>query len=222
MSDSEGIRAHWWRRGEIVWGLVTLGVFVGLVVWVFVDKHYRDRCGAHQVFASTDVQAISMLAHHHLDQGAELPPTILAYFDDPAWDTSNGLATTRRPCGRFDADEVRIGRYSMADVLARRVRQQTIIDEAIATIGDEDTWESHRTLGFLRDEDAWKSQREVVVFWMTYHHDWGGESLFLCFADGGIEWARLDELKAHLDASDAIAAEIGVDPAPAELRAWCR
>lgn len=128
-----------------------------------------------------------------------------------------------KPCNKFDTDEVRVGAYSLADVLDRRVRQPTIIDEAIATIGDQDTWEVHRTMGFLRDEDAWQSQIDVIVFWMTYFPDRGGDQMLLCYASGYVDWViRLDELREKLDASDAIAARLGIDPAPPELRAWCR
>ncbi len=221
-AEKEARRARWWRRGGIVWGIGALGVVVGLVVWVFVDKHYRDRCGAHQIIALWEVRAISKLAHYYLDNDMPLPPTILAYFDDPNWDTSNGLRTTRKPCGRFDADEIRLGRYSMADVLARRVRQADIVQEAIDTIGDKDTWESYRTMGFLRDERGWTHGGYLVVFWMHYQHDYGRDGIHLCFAGDWAEYVPLRDLKGYLDASDAIAAEIGIDPAPAELRAWCK
>lgn len=197
-------------------------VLFGLVAWVLIAKHYRERCGAHQVIAMSEVRAISMLAHYYLDEGEQLPPTILAYFDDPQWDTSQGLRVTQKPCGLFDAEEIRIGRYSMADVLARRVRQSKVIQEAINTLGDTDTWESYRTMGFLRDERAWTHGGDLIVFWMLYQHDGGGDAIHLCFAGDRVAYVLLRDLKEHLDTSDALAARLGIDPAPAELRSWCR
>ena len=81
-------------------------------------------------------------------------------------------------------------------------------------------------LGYLRDESAWQSNDPaLIVFWMVYpKKERAGATVFLGYAGATpaehVFWN--EDLTPYLDASDAIAARLGIDPAPPELRAWCR
>lgn len=79
MTDqAQEVRVPFWKSPTWVSGIVVSVVIIGLVIAVFVSKYYRERCGAHGVIATSDIRGISMLAHYHLNQGDQLPPTILA------------------------------------------------------------------------------------------------------------------------------------------------
>ncbi len=216
--------AGWARRlGGIGAVGVVLGIIViGLRVWTVSAEDRRFQFMTHQVKAKVHAREISRLAVDDIYADVALPSTVLAYFDDPRWDISGGIEMFNHAFNDLDTDEIRVGPHSLTDVIKRRVTRAELLGAVVGSTERAGAWEAFRSMGFCHDPRAWTSHREVITFWIAQPSDPGRDAVILCLADYSVWWVGVDELRSRVDASDAIAAELGMDTAPAELRAWCR
>ncbi|MCA9305290.1 MAG: hypothetical protein R3B46_04855 [Phycisphaerales bacterium] len=210
--------------------LVLTAIAVGSVLGIGLARkaYLRARCGAYSLSMRTVVESLRDTGLSRFNQDGTLPPTVLALIADPDFDRSGTARAFDRWCGDFDTREIRVGSMTLRDVLRGHVTLDEVVQSGTTANSGLQGWEAFTTGGYLIDERAWSSKDpDLIVVWMVYEGTENNTSIYMGttgvhYGYASVKWAKPDSLSEALDLNDDIAARLGVDPAPPELRAWCR
>lgn len=217
---------HGFRR--IVPVLIAFAIGGGLGLGVVRQAYLRARCGAYSLSMRTVVESLRDVGLSRFNQEGTLPPTVLALFADPGFDRSGTERAFDRWCSDFDAQEFRVGSMTLRDVLKGHATHEEVLRAGVMANSGLQGWESFATGGYLIDERAWSSgDPDLIVVWMVYIGTENNISIYMGtpvanYGYSSVKWAEPSRLRETLDLNDAIAARLGIDPAPPELRAWCK
>lgn len=205
-------RARWRTAGIVLLILAIPVLIIGRTAYL------RARCGAYMIMEMGTLRGV--MTQHFEEVFADdttFRPLVVRLTEQ-----EQPLPMFDPICGKHRAKDIRIGRYTMSDLLKGRITTAQATDEVRSVLGDDPDWESYEAMGMCHDSKAWTPDVTMIVAWIVDVSDPEYPYILVGFSDNHAEAFKPSTLNEYLDLNDRNAARLGVDPAPPELRAWCR
>ena len=202
-----------WMPAIFAWGV---GLFLGIVI--AGPALERARCGAYMIMEIATLRSVTTQHFEEVFAGdTTFRPLVVRLTEQ-----KQPLPMFDPQCGKHRAKDIRIGQYTMSDLLKGRITTAQATDEVRSVLGDDPDWESYEAMGMCHDSKAWTPDVTMIVAWIVDVSDPEYPYILVGFSDNHAEAFKPSTLNDYLDLNDAIAARLGIDPAPPELRAWCK